>query len=259
MITATLDDEQLAVNALLRKLKKIDPTGTHEGFVNLTDLMDYADRTRIDIMFIDIDLGSSINGLELIRHLYDKYGDMNIIIYTGHPDAEYKMTALDNFVCGYLVKPVQEDEFREAIAHIRIPIRELHVQCFGYFEVFYGTSPVRFDRKDSKEVLAFLIDKRGAEVSEEELRCLVFREEDDGDSKRAYVRNIIYDIRKTLGKYGVPKEIIVNSKGSYSIDRSMLRCDFYDYLSGISVPSARLRQYMEQYTWADNVRNSLFG
>ncbi|MBR1764707.1 MAG: response regulator [Ruminococcus sp.] len=258
MITATLDDEQLAVKALVRRLKKIDPSGTHEGFVRLSDLMDFADGSRIDIVFLDIDLGGAVNGLDLITHLYERYGDMNIIIYTGHPDPEYKVAALDNYVCGYIVKPVSEEELRRAIAHVRLPIKELSIQCFGYFEVFYGTTPVRFERRDSKEVLAYLIDKRGAEVSEEELRWLVFNEEDDGNEKRAYVRNIIYDIRKTLGRYGVPKEMISNSKGAYSIDRSLLRCDFYDFLDGRNVPSAKLRQYMEQYPWAAGVKKRLF-
>ncbi|MBQ8959723.1 MAG: response regulator [Ruminococcus sp.] len=259
MITATLDDEQLAVNALVRKLKKIDPNGIHEGFVRLADLMDFADHNYIDIVFLDIDLSSSINGLDLIRHLYDKYGDMNIIIYTGHPDPEYKAAALDNSVCGYILKPVSEEELKAAIAHIRRPIRELNIQCFGHFEVFFGTDPVRFERRDSKEVLAFLIDKRGAAVSEEELRYLLFGEEDDGEEKRSYIRNVIYDIRKTLGRYGVPKEMITNLKGAYSIDRSMLRCDYYDYLEGRNVPTARLGQYMEQYPWAAGVRSRLFG
>ena len=53
--------------------------------------------------------------------------------------------------------------------------------------------------------------------------------------------------------------MISNSKGFYSIDTSMLRCDFYDYLDGKNVPSARLGQYMEQYPWAAGVKKHLFG
>lgn len=258
MVTVTYDDEQLAVNALVRKLKKIDPAGTHEGFVRLTDFMDFADSNYIDIAFIDIDLGGSINGLELTEHLHEKFSDMNIIIYTGHPDPDYKAEALDLYVSGYLVKPVSEEELRAAIAHTRRPIRELHIQCFGYFEVFCGTAPVRFERRDSKEVLAYLIDKRGAEVSEEELRYLVFKEGEDGEEKRNYIRNIIYDIRKTLGRYGVPKEIIANTRGSYSISKSLIHCDLFDFLDGKAVRTARLRQYMEQYPWAESARRHLF-
>lgn len=259
MITVTLDDEQLAVNALTRKLKRIDPNGTHKGFVKLADLMDHADHEHIDIAFIDIDLGSSVNGLDLTKHLSEKYPGMNIFIYTGHSDDELRLRAFDLYVCGYLIKPVLEEELRMAITKVRTPIRELRVQCFGYFEVFYGTNPIKFDRRDSKEILAYLVDKRGAEVSEEELRFILFKEGDDGDEKRTYIRNIIYDIRKSLVKYGVPKEIVANSKGAYSIDASMLRCDFYDYLDGKNVPTAKLGQYMEQYPWAAGVRSRLFG
>lgn len=258
MITVTLDDEQLAVNALTRRLKRIDPNGIHEGFVHMEDMLTYLESNQADIAFVDIDLGYSVNGLDLTKHLSEKYPGLNIFIYTGHSDADYRVQALALYVCGYLLKPVSEEELRLAITKVRTPIKELRVQCFGYFEVFYGTSPVRFDRKDSKEILAYLIDKRGAEVSEEELRYILFKESDDGNEKRVYIRSIIYDIRKTLSKYGVPKEMITNSKGAYSIDCSMLRCDFYDYLDGRNVPAAKLGQYMEQYSWAQRVRRSLF-
>ncbi|MBR1824687.1 MAG: response regulator [Ruminococcus sp.] len=259
MITVTLDDEQLAVNSLTRRLKRIDPNGTHEGFVRMEDMLDFLENNQADIAFVDIDLGYAVNGLDLTKHLSEKYPGLNIFIYTGHSDADYRVQALDLYVCGYLVKPVSEEDIRTAITKVRTPIRELRVQCFGYFEVFYGTSPVKFERRDSKEILAFLIDKRGAEVSEEELRVILFKEGEDGDEKRTYIRNIIDDIRKTLGKYGVPKEMISNSKGFYSIDTSMLRCDFYDCLDGKNVPSARLGQYMEQYPWAAGVKKHLFG
>ena len=258
MNTVTLDDENLAVNALIRQLNKIDPGGNHKGFVRMEDMLTYLGETPADIAFIDIDLGYSVNGLELTRHLTEQYPEMNIFIYTGHAELDYKAQALDLFVCGYLVKPVAEDDLRCALTKLRRPINELRVQCFGHFEVFYGTSVVKFDRKDSKEILAYLIDKRGAEVSEDELRCIVFPEENDGDEKRTYVRNIIYDIRKTLGKYGVPKTIISNTRGGYSIDTSLLRCDYFDYLEGKPVVTARLRQYMEQYSWAETVKSNLF-
>ncbi len=259
MVTAVIDDESLAVSALIRKLKKLDPNGSHEGFVRLPDFMDYADNNDIDVAFVDLDLGGTLNGIDLARHLSEKFPRMNIMIYTGHAEADYKAEALSLYVSGYLVKPVTEEELSEALSHLRHPIKELRVQCFGHFEVFYGTTPLRFDRKDSKEVLAYLIDKRGAMVSEDELRWLLFKEEEDGSEKRAYIRNIIYDIRKTLSRCGVPKEIVANTKGCYSVDRSMLRCDFYDFLDGVNVPAAKLGQYMEQYSWAAPVRNGLFG
>ena len=259
MITVTLDDEQLAVNSLTRRLKRIDPNGTHEGFVRMEDMLAYLENYHADIAFVDIDLGYAVYGLDLTKHLSEKYPGLNIFIYTGHSDDDYKVQALALYVCGYLLKPVSEEELQKAITKVRTPIRELRVQCFGYFEVFYGTNPIKFDRKDSKEIFAFLVDKRGAEVSEEELRCLLFNESNDGDEKRTYIRSIIYDIRKSLGKYVLPKEVILNSKGAYSIDTSMLRCDFYDYLEGKNVSTARLGQYMEQYPWAAGVKRRLFG
>ena len=259
MKTVTLDDESLAVSSLLRQLKKIDPNGSHEGFVKLEDLMDYIHGHRVDIAFVDIDLTSALNGIDLTRHLSESYPDMNIIIYSGHAEPEYKAEALELYVSGYLVKPVTEEELRQALTKLRVPVKELRVQCFGHFEVFFGGEAVRFDRKYSKEVFAYLIDKRGAEVPEEELRGIVWSDSEGGDEKRSYIRNIIYDIRKTLVKCGVPKEFITTSKGHYGIDRSMISCDYYDYLDGKDVRAAKLGQYMEQYDWAAPVRERLFG
>ena len=79
--------------------------------------------------------------------------------------------------------------------------------------------------------------------------------DDENLAVNALIRQLI---RKTLGKYGVPKTIISNTRGGYSIDTSLLRCDYFDYLEGKPVVTARLRQYMEQYSWAETVKSNLF-
>ena len=41
MHTITVDDESLAVNAMLRVLKKKDPNGTHFGTVKVKEFLEY--------------------------------------------------------------------------------------------------------------------------------------------------------------------------------------------------------------------------
>lgn len=255
MHTITIDDERFAVNALLRTLKKVVPDGTHEGVMHTEEFLQYIAENHVDVAFIDVDLYGT-DGISLARQLSEKYPELNIIIYTGHP--EYKPDALDLFVSGYLVKPVDEDDLRRALAHLRTPVRELRIQCFGYFEVFWGTDPVKFERKDSKEVFAYLIDKRGAEVSEDDLRCVLWSEDEDTAKKKNYIRNIIYDIRGTLARLG-ENDIIRNTRGFYSVNTARLSCDYYDYLGGREVVSARLGEYMEQYSaWSHYTKQRLF-
>ncbi len=256
MHTITIDDETLARNQLLRHLRTIDPQGTHVGFRVPEEFLSYIRDHHVDVAFVDVDLYNA-NGLSLTEQLAEIAPRLNVIMYTGHP--QYKAQALDLYVSGYLVKPVSEKDLREVLAHLRYPIKELRVQCFGYFEVFFGSQPVRFERKGSREIFAYLIDKRGARVSEDELRCVLWTEEEDDPKKRSYIRNIIYDIRSTLAQFG-ENDIIVNQRGYYSIDTDRICCDYYDYLKGKPVPEAALGQYMEQFSdWADATRKRLFG
>ena len=254
MHTITVDDEQLAIRALQRMLRRIDPEGVHEGVLYADDFLRYVEEHQPDIAFIDVDLAGT-NGLRLTERLSEIAPELNVILYTGHP--EFKAEALDSFVSGYLVKPVTQPDLEKVIAHLRHPVRCIRVQCFGHFEVFVNDIPLKFERKGSKEVLAFLIDRRGAEVSDEEIRALLW---EDGEiaSKKNYIHNIIYDIRNTFAALGI-EDVIISRHGYYNINTGKLRCDYYDYLAGKPVRTAQLREYMEQYAnWSCKTKAVLF-
>lgn len=255
MQTITLDDETFAVSALLRLLKKIDPEGTHAGVNYSRDFFDYLEKHPVDVAFVDVDL-SDTNGITVTKELAKRYPELNVVIYTGHP--RYRADAMDVFASACIVKPVVEDDLRNALAHLRKRIRSVRIQCFGHFEVFAGDTPVKFDRRDSKEVLAYLIDKRGAEVSLDELRCVLWSEEEDTENKKNYIRNLISDIRSSLARYGL-YDAVLNTRGFYYVDTMKLNCDFYDHLAGKDVPAARLGEYMEQYSvWSSGTKRKLF-
>ena len=255
MHTITVDDEQIAVNSLLRILRKINPDGQHEGVIRAEQFINYINSHDVDVAFIDVDLYDA-NGIALTRQLAKTHPKLNVILYTGHP--EFKPDALDLFVSGYLVKPVTQPDLEQVLAHLRYPVRNVKVQCFGFFEVFVNDKPLKFGRKDSKEVFAYLVDRRGAEVSDEMIRYLLWSEEEDNDKKRTYVRNIIYDIRNTLASVGV-EEIIISHQGYYCINVNKIKCDYYDWLNGIAVPTAQLHEYMEQFSsWSALTKQVLF-
>lgn len=255
MHTITVDDEQIAVNSLLRLLRQIDPDGHHEGVIRAEQFMNYIAENNVDIAFIDVDLYGA-DGITLTKILSKNYPELNVILYTGHP--EFKAEALDLYVSGYLVKPVLRADLEQALSHLRYPIRNVRVQCFGFFEVFVNEKPLKFARKDSKEVFAYLIDRRGAEVSDEMLRCLLWSEDEDTDKKKAYIRNIIYDIRNTFSSVGI-EDIIFSRHGYYSVDIQKIKCDYYDFLNGKPVASLPLHEYMEQFSsWSVQTKEALF-
>ena len=57
MHTITVDDESLAVRAMLRELRKKDPDGTHIGMVKAAEFLEYVrNHPELDIAFIDVEM-----------------------------------------------------------------------------------------------------------------------------------------------------------------------------------------------------------
>lgn len=57
-----------------------------------------------------------MTGLELLTHVKQHDPDMDVILVTGHADVETAITALKNGARDYLIKPINHDEFRHAVA-----------------------------------------------------------------------------------------------------------------------------------------------
>ena len=242
------DDEQLILRDIKRTAAKV--LGENTEFFeacNSDEVFSLIQKYDIPIVFLDIEI-PFISGLEIAARLQKLKPRTNIIFVTGHE--QYALDVLSMYVSGFLMKPVSEAAMRKAVENLRYPIPKLMVKCFGHFEVLYDGKPVDFKRSMCKEVFAYLIDKRGAFVSEDEIRYLLWSEEEDTDKKKRYVRNIISDLRAGLKACDMEDVIINNNKSGYAVRTDQISCDFYDYLDGkLSPDKVNLSRYMEQFSW----------
>lgn len=76
-----------------------------------------------DIVIVDINM-PVMDGLEMVRQTYDKY-DYSAIILSGYSNFEYAQRAIEFGVLGYLSKPIDMKDFKEAV---RRSIRERQVK-----------------------------------------------------------------------------------------------------------------------------------
>lgn len=62
------------------------------------------------------------------------------------------------------------------------------------------------------------------------------------------MKKLAMDIRNSFAKVGI-HDILINHFGRYTIDKSKIRCDYFEYLADKNMhhPSA----YMIQYDWAE--------
>ncbi|MGN1205965.1 MAG: response regulator [Eubacterium sp.] len=247
------DDEPLALEEFTEIVKKERPQDDIYTFNNPKELLEFAKDTACDVAFLDIDMGC-MSGMEVAKHMKIWYPQINIIFVTAY--SQYMHKAIKMRASGYLTKPVTREDVREELENLRNPVQrtesnKLTAHCFGNFDVFVGGHHVKFGRSKTKEMFAYLIDRRGNSVTSGELRAVLWEEAANDNNTGIYLQILKKDLITTLKSEGV-EDILVLSWNHYAIDPSKISCDYYDFLEdkpeGIWAYNG---EYMSQYSWGE--------
>ena len=184
-----------------------------------------------------------------------------VIFVTGYD--EYAVEAYRVHAHGYVLKPLEPERVAEELSFWAepgpAPAREpephkLTARCFGQFEVFWEGTPLAFDRRKTKELLAFLIDKEGASSTAEEVSTALWEEEWDLKVTKNRIRVLVSDLKASLDRIGMG-ELLIRRSGQLAVRRDMVDCDYYRMLEGDSAAINSFDgQYMQQYPWAPEER-----
>ena len=255
MHTVTVDDESLAVSAMLRVLNRKDPNGTHFGTVRVGEFLD------IDIAFIDVEMKT--DGITLTKKLKQLTKNLNIVIYSGH--SQYKADALDLHVSSFITKPVTDEKLQVALDNLRFPLKIGHIEpetddlpkmlkvtTFGNFIVYDKNGKVmKFSSRHAQAILAYLIDQCGYPVSPKDIATEIFGIEvyDSYASKR--VSRYISELRSDLANAGYI-DVVIKESRTVKVNKQRVSCDLYDALNGdTEALSAFHGEYMIDYSWAE--------
>lgn len=259
MNTMAVDDKRLAVNAVNRFMQIIDPAGTHTGFTDAQEALEVSRDIPVDVAFLDIEM-PGMNGLELAKRLKDINGAVNIVFVTGHP--EYALAAHGLYVSGFLTKPIEKEGIRRALENLRHPVVysseiPVRIQCFGNFEIFVGKQLLFFKLNRTKELLAYLVDRKGAVCTMGELVGILWEDMPDSASQRSQLRKLIADLRAVMKEYGA-EDIIIKQRNAIALDCSKVECDYYRFLQGDpTAVNLYHGEYMSQYSWPEMTVASL--
>ena len=110
MNIAVVDDEKLIMQQIGGLIEKQMPDCCLEFYATGEELL--GEGKRFDIVFLDIQM-DGIDGIETARRLRKKQDDIVLIFVTGN--REYVFEALDLYAFHYLLKPVDENKFREVL------------------------------------------------------------------------------------------------------------------------------------------------
>ena len=249
MLALCVDDERLGLEVLKRVVSSAPQVTGTAAFEDESEALLWAGHHRPDVAFLDIQM-HEMGGLILAQSLRALHPSLPIIFCTAYEN--YAVRAMNLHIdASYLMKPVQ----REAVAYeldrilAKPPEKLLDVVCFGNFDVFAKGKLINFERSISKEMLACLIDRRGAKMTIPELYAIAC----DSRKKlsRQSVYQALYSLKATLNTVGAD-DVLISGPGSYAIDISRVSCDYYRLLDGDkNAEHSFMGEYMNQYSWAE--------
>ena len=249
-----VDDERTAQKNLARVLSKV----TENAHVQMTEQAEEAVSLcrdfDFDVVFLDINMPDK-DGLTLAKEIKEIRPMINIVIVTAYP--EHALKAYKLYVSDYIMKPVVKEDLRNALCNLRNPVRQnrkgLYVQCFGNFMVTFDGEVVSFGREKTKELFAYLVSRRGAAVTTGELCSVLWEDDTNLITKKAYIRTYYATLKKEFEAVG-HGDVLVHSRNSYAVNIGSIDCDYYQYLKG-DPKAAYLYQseFMSQYSWAETM------
>ena len=247
-----VDDEKLSLEALVAAVKENLPNETINSFRRTTDAEVFVSRHGCDIAFLDIEM-RDVDGITLAKNIQAINPKVNIVFVTGYGD--FTGEAFSLYASAYIMKPVTTEKIKKALETLRygnvFEAGRIKAVTFGNFEIYHNGEPIKFSYKKTKELLAYLIDRRGAMCTNNEIIAVIWEDDDFGTDRQDYLKKLKQDLTKTFSGLGV-EDVVVKQRGQIGINPKLIECDYFKYLEGDStILNSYQGEYMSQYSWAE--------
>ena len=248
MRAIAVDDEFLMLGALVKAVSASPDISEVVKFSDCEQALEYVKNNAADIAFLDINM-RGMGGLALAESIIAARPECKIVFCTGYE--EYAIPAFKLHASGYLMKPISAEDVQAEIDNIK-GVRQkeklLTVQCFGNFEVYAKGEMLSFKRVKTRELFAFLVDRKGAGMTAKQICAVLFPDDLDDTKNASYLRQLVMDLKNTLKAVGA-ESVLKHDTPCYRVDTSLIDCDYLSYLE--TGKPEFLGEYMMQYSWAE--------
>ena len=248
-----VDDEYYALELMKHALEEVAGGATVYLCRDVRSALQTATENKIDVAFLDIHM-PEMNGIELAGKLKQLNPKVNIVFATGF--SEHMKEGIDLRISGYLLKPVTASAIKTELENLRNPIewnreKRIKILTFGNFDVFIDGNLLKFERKQAKEILAYLVDKRGTSVSYPELAAMLWEDEEYDRTKQKNLQVYVASLVKTLNATGI-NDLILRNRQGLLVNTKIVDCDYFRFLEGDTrAINSFTGQYMSAYSWAE--------
>ena len=254
-----VDDEAQVLKYTVSSCQKLQMLDDVRGFTQPREALHWVAANPVDLALLDIDM-PDMTGLELAGEIRKLRPHISIIFITAF--SQYALSAFDVHPTSYLLKPFDQARLAREVEYalsVRASKQTAHimVHTFGHFEILVDGQTLAFRRSKSKELLAYLVDRRGAGVTRQDAFAALWEDRKYDVSMQKQMDVVIRSLRDTLQKYGIGDLFELKNR-NLRILPELIDCDMYRFLDGDEdAINAYFGEYMSQYPWAVNTEAQL--
>ncbi len=243
---------------LEKTVKKVFPDAAAETETDEENACYLAERRIYDAVLTDTKWKNG-DGLKVARYVHDVVPQTKVIFVTDR--SEFAVPAFRTRAYGYLLSPVSEKELAEEFADLGIGTdgarrHTVEAKTFGNFELLCDGKSVRFARSKTKELIAYLVDRRGTAATSSELIVNLWEDKNVDKTTRSMLHNLVSDLKKAFAELGI-SYVLDFRHNAFRIDDKAIVCDCYDLLDGKSAGDRFTGEYMAAYPWAEMTAGTL--
>ncbi|MCG3087956.1 response regulator [Sporosarcina cyprini] len=239
MIRAIIvDDEQLALRQLEKKLVKTNRVEVVGAYPNGTEMLKDMQHLQFDVAFLDIEM-PGLSGLDLADVIKEWNKNIFIVFVTAYRDYAVQAFELDSI--DYLVKPIMQERLEKTTLRIQEQMRirsneksstphqlkTLKIICFKEFNVYHHNTPIKWKTAKVKELFAFFFTHLNSPTQRDTLIEILWPDVEYSRAKIQLHTTLSY-LRKLLSSIGQPNAILF-SNGSYTMKLEQFECDVHQF------------------------------
>lgn len=246
-----VDDEPAVLGLVVSMCEDMPWPTTVTGFTRVAEALEWLGANRVDVALLDVNMPGA-SGIDLARAVKHDSPETAIVFLTGY--ADFAVDAFAMHASGYVLKPVSRERLREELEHAAPEkargVARVEARTFGNFDLLVDGRPVAFARSMAKELLAYLVDRRGSAVTRREAFAVLWEHGRYDRPMQKQLDAVIRSMRSTLEDNGVG-DIVEMQRGTLRIVPERINCDLYRFIKGDSqAVSSFLGEYLSSYPWA---------
>lgn len=208
-----VDDERPALVLLEEAIQKAAPDCALACFLRADEALAYAEKTRVDVAFLDINM-AVMDGLALAKRLKAIYAKTNILFVTGY--GNYALEAFAIAASGYIMKPAEPEAIALELRRLRNPVDEKR-EALAPYTIDHAARRVYLNGVDTllkpKEFSLFclFVERQGQVLMPEELYRELWNSDPNGNVHTVSVH--VSSLRKKLSMDGEGMPSIKRQRG----------------------------------------------